>query len=151
MVKCAKALIYTSGDKDSYGKDAEAAMALSTGKPVIFYCPDDIRYNVSKNIHPLSKLIDFNSGVANGAMVAKNIQEVNTLIKRIFSNDMYYMFTKKPVEVFDSEGNKITKSYFKLKDTLTTSTVRVQTSDLFMNNGFWNYYSRYIKDKSNKK
>ena len=26
MVKCAKVLIYTEGEKESYGKDAEAAM-----------------------------------------------------------------------------------------------------------------------------
>jgi hypothetical protein len=38
MVKCAKALVYCAGEKESYGKDAEAAMALSLGKPVIFYC-----------------------------------------------------------------------------------------------------------------
>lgn len=151
MVKCAKALIYTSGDKDSYGKDAEAAMALSSGKPVIFLCPDKKRYNISKNIHPLSKLIDFNSGVANGAMVTQNIQEVNTLLKRIFNNDMYYMLTKKSVTVFNAEGDEVTKSYFKLKDTLTASTVRVQTSDLFLTKGFWNYYTRYVKHRNNKK
>ena len=33
MVKCAKVLVYCAGDKESYGKDAEAAMALSLGKP----------------------------------------------------------------------------------------------------------------------
>ena len=32
MVKCAKVLIYNAGDKESYGKDAEAAMALSLGE-----------------------------------------------------------------------------------------------------------------------
>ena len=38
MVKCARMLVYCAGEKESYGKDAEAAMALSLGKPVIFYC-----------------------------------------------------------------------------------------------------------------
>ena len=37
MVKCAKLLVYVAGERDSYGKDAEAAMALSQGKPVIFF------------------------------------------------------------------------------------------------------------------
>ena len=37
MVKCAKVLVYCAGDRESYGKDAEAAMALSLGKPAIFY------------------------------------------------------------------------------------------------------------------
>ena len=40
MVKCAKVLVYSAGSKESWGKDAEAAMALSLGKPVIFYCDD---------------------------------------------------------------------------------------------------------------
>src|SRR5205823_5246585 len=40
MVKCAKVLVYSAGAKESWGKDAEAAMALSLGKPVIFYCDD---------------------------------------------------------------------------------------------------------------
>ena len=40
MVKSAKVLIYCAGERDSFGKDAEAAMALSLGKPVIFYCDE---------------------------------------------------------------------------------------------------------------
>jgi hypothetical protein len=36
MVKCAKALVYHAGTSDSFGKAAEAAMALSLGRPVIF-------------------------------------------------------------------------------------------------------------------
>ena len=43
MVKCAKALVYCAGQRESYGKDAEAAMALSLGKPVIFYCNEEQR------------------------------------------------------------------------------------------------------------
>lgn len=146
MVKCAKVLVYTSGDKDSYGKDAEAAMALSSGKPVIFYCPDDIRYKISKDVHPLTKLIDFKTGVANGAMIAKNLQEVKTLIKRLFANQMRYMLTKEPIFV-EMDHGKLEKAYFKLKDTQTASTIRVQTSDLFLSKSFWNYYTRHVKEK----
>lgn len=40
MVKAARMLIYSSGDKDSFGKDVEAAMALCLGKPTIFYCKE---------------------------------------------------------------------------------------------------------------
>ena len=149
MVQCAKVLIYTSGDKDSYGKDAEAAMALSSGKPVIFFCPDEIRYNVSKNIHPLTKLIDFNTGVANGAMIAQNLSEVKECLKRIFQNNMQYMLTCEKVIIENpSTEEKITKSYFKLKDIQTSSTVRVQTSDLFLSRSFWNYFSRNFNNKN---
>jgi hypothetical protein len=148
MVQCAKVLIYTSGDKDSYGKDAEAAMALSSGKLVIFYCPDEIRHNVAKNIHPLTKLIDFESGVANGAMVAKNINEVVELLRRIFENKMQYMLTSEKIYVDGKiNGEKIEKTHFKLRDTLTATTVRYQTSDLFLYNSFWNYYDRHLNYK----
>jgi hypothetical protein len=42
---------------------------LSLGKPVIFYCDHQQRYRFYRDVHPLSRLIDFNTGVAVGAMV----------------------------------------------------------------------------------
>ena len=67
MVKCAKVLIYNAGDRDSYGKDAEAAMALSQGKPVVFLCDEEDRRLFFSDVHPLSRLIDFQTGVVVGA------------------------------------------------------------------------------------
>ena len=55
MVKCAKVLVYCAGQSDSYGKDAEAAMALSLGKPVIFYCDEERRRRFYRDVHPLSR------------------------------------------------------------------------------------------------
>ena len=43
MVKACKVLVYMAGAKESYGKDSEAAMALSLGKPVIFVCDSETR------------------------------------------------------------------------------------------------------------
>ena len=74
MVKCAKVLVYCAGDKDSYGKDAEAAMALSLGKPVIFYCDQEQKRRFFRDIHPLSRLIEFKTGVAVGA-IATDFEE----------------------------------------------------------------------------
>ena len=90
MVKCAKVLIYTAGDKDSYGKDAEAAMALSMGKPVIFLCDEEDRKQFFREVHPLSRLIDFKSGVTVGVMATSSLDEVAILLSRIFENDMAY-------------------------------------------------------------
>jgi hypothetical protein len=81
MVKSAKVLVFCAGDRDSYGKDAEAAMALSLGKPVIFYCNHEQRYRFYRDIHPLSRLIDFNTGVAVGSMVTDKLDEVSELRK----------------------------------------------------------------------
>ena len=69
MVKSAKVLLYSAGAKESFGKDAEAAMALSLGKPVIFLCDEDQRKRFYRDVHPLSRLINFKTGVAGGAMV----------------------------------------------------------------------------------
>src|SRR5205814_7590970 len=90
MVKCAKVVIYTEGEKESYGKDAEAAMALSLGKPVIFYCDKGVKTGFYRDVHPLSRLIDFRSGVAVGAIVTDEVDDVAELLRRIFDNEMQY-------------------------------------------------------------
>src|SRR3984957_15384978 len=91
MVKCAKVLVYCAGVKESHGKDAEAAMALSLGKPVIFYCDEDAKRRFFRDVHPLSRLINFETGVTVGAMVADKITTVFDLLNRTFENSMEYV------------------------------------------------------------
>ena len=130
MVKASKVLVYTSGVKESYGKDAEAAMALSSGKPVIFYSTDTNKANFYKHIHPLTKLIDFSTGIANGAIVTFDLQQVIEIIRRLFENDMVY------------EIDQPKKGYFRLKEKLTSSIIRLQTNDKLLYKSFWNYFER---------
>ena len=129
MVKCAKALVYCAGEKESYGKDAEAAMALSLGKPVIFYCnPKAPRANFYKSVHPLSRLIDFSTGVAVGVFVTEKIEDVSELLFRIFENKMEYGIEQpKP-------------GYYRLQEKLTGSTIRIQTNYELLSKSFWTYY-----------
>lgn len=131
MVKCAKVLIYSAGFKESYGKDAEAAMALSTGKPVIFFCPDSNKANFYKKVHPLTKLVDFSTGVANGAMVTFDISQVILLLDRIFRNSMEYYIEQ-------NDG------YFRLYEKHTGSVIRIQTNDVLLSKSFWNFHQRFI-------
>jgi hypothetical protein len=128
MVKCAKVLVFCAGDRDSYGKDAEAAMALSLGKPVIFYCNHEQRHRIYRDIHPLSRLIDFNTGVAVGAMVTESLGDVSELLYRIFENKLEY------------ELEQPRDDYLRLKEKLTGSVVRLQTSDRMLTETFWNHY-----------
>jgi hypothetical protein len=129
MVKCSKVLIYSAGEKESYGKDAEAAMALSLGKPVIFLCDEEQRKNFYKEVHPLSRLINFQSGVAVGCLITDSISEVSELLFRVFENKMEYIIEQpKP-------------GYFRLKDKLTGSVVRLQTNYSLLREAFWNYYN----------
>lgn len=130
MVKCAKVLVYCAGEKDSYGKDAEAAMALSLGKPVIFLCNESVRRDFYKDVHPLSRLINFATGVAVGAIVATSTKDVAELLDRIFENTMEYEL----VQPVGREG------YLQLRERLTGSVVRLQTNNLVLSEAFWNYY-----------
>jgi hypothetical protein len=130
MVKCAKALVYSAGKGDSYGKDAEAAMALSLGKPVIFFCDEEQRQRFYRDVHPLSRLIDFQTGVAVGVMVASSADEVAELLWRIFSNRMEYEIEQR------QDG------FLRLREKLTGSVVRLQTSNELLRETFWNYYHR---------
>jgi hypothetical protein len=130
MVKCAKVLVYCAGEKESYGKDAEAAMALSLGKPVIFYCDQQQRRRFYQEVHPLSRLIEFETGIAVGAIVTDNLQEVPELIWRIFENRM----------VYELERSKT--GFLRLKERLTGSVVRLQTDDQLLTETFWNHYHK---------
>lgn len=135
MVKSAKVLLYFSQYKESLGKVSEYAMALSLGKPVIVLCPDDKkgrkRYHLYRSIHPLMRLVEFETGVVNGAMVTYKEDDVITLLKRIFTNRMEYNLSCKPR----------TKDYYLLKERITETTVRVLTDDKLLIETFWNYWS----------
>ena len=128
MVKCAKVLVYCAGDKESYGKDAEAAMALSLGKPVIFLCDHEQRSRFYKEVHPLSRLIHFDTGVPIGAIVTDREEDVSIILERIFKNKMEYDL------LHDGDG------YLRLKERITGSIVRLQTNDRLLNETFWNHY-----------
>jgi len=130
MVKCAKVLVYCEGEKESYGKDAEAAMALSLGKPVIFFCDHGKKTNFYRDVHPLARLIDFRTGVAVGAIVSDDINEVSELIYRIFSNAMQYRLARHPTR----------PAFLKLIEDITGSVVRLQTDDELITKTFWNNY-----------
>lgn len=128
MVKCAKVLVYCAGERESYGKDAEAAMALSLGKPVIFYCNQERRRRFYRDVHPLSRLIEFETGVAVGAMVTDSLSDVSELLWRIFENRMEYRL----------EHSR--PGYLRLLENTTSSVVRLQSSDRMLTETFWNHY-----------
>lgn len=128
MVKCAKVLVYHAGQRESFGKDAEAAMALSLGKPVIFQCDEEQRQLFFREVHPLSRLIQFSSGVAVGALVTQSPQQVSEILSRIFRNDMEYALQQKR------------PGYLCLVEKLTECVVRLQTNDSLLRETFWNHY-----------
>jgi hypothetical protein len=131
MVKSAKAVLYFAGERDSFGKDAEIAMAMSLGKPVIILCPDTPnghqREKFFRDIHPLSRLVEFDTGVPIGAMVTCDLRVAAELLSRLFSNRMEYELDQK-------------NGYFRLKERLTGSVVRLQTNWRLLQEAYFNYY-----------
>ena len=134
MVKCAKVLVYCAGEQESYGKDAEAAMALSLGKPVIFHCDAEKKARFYREVHPLSRLIEFRTGVAVGAMVTDDKEVVKELLCRILENKMQYRV----------EAHPSRKGYLLLKEKLTSSVVRLQTNEPLLTETFWNHYHNEV-------
>jgi hypothetical protein len=132
MVNRARCIVYFAQEKESWGKDCEAAMGLTFGKPVIIYCPptDDGRRRLKlfRDIHPLSRLIDVRTGVAVGAMITDTLDVVIDLLSRLFNNQMQYSLSH------DGDG------YYRLLERLTSSVVRLCTSDTMLRETFWNYY-----------
>jgi hypothetical protein len=132
MVNCAPVLLYFAGEKESFGKDSEAAMALSQGKAVIIVCPDTEagveRMRFFRDVHPLSRMIQMTTGVAVGAMITTSIDQVVTLIQRVFTNDMEYDI--------DHDG----RGHFRLRERISQSVVRLQTGSRLLRETFWNYY-----------
>lgn len=130
MVDAAKALVYFAGDRETLGKDFEAAMALSRGKPVIFFCDDAEKERMYRDVHPLTRLIEFDTGVAIGAVVATSVDTVRELLNRLFRNKMVYRLVKTDTGALH------------LNEDLTGCLVRLQTHDRLLQETFWNYYHR---------
>jgi hypothetical protein len=132
MVKTAKVVLYFAQHKESLGKVSEYAMALSLGKPVIILCPEDARglelYAFYRDSHPLTRLVEFKSGIVNGAMVTHKVDDVINLLDRIFTNAMEYDLSRK-------DG---TDAYYLLRERLTGTTVRVVTDNKLLTEAFWN-------------
>jgi hypothetical protein len=130
MVDAAKILVYYAGDRESLGKDFEAAMALSRGKPVVFFCDDEQKERMYRYVHPLTRLVEFDTGVAIGAMVTTTTEAATLLLSRILGNRMEY------------EIHKTDVGSLHLRERLTDSLVRLQTHDRLLQETFWNYYHR---------
>jgi hypothetical protein len=130
MVKSARMLIYQAGDRDSFGKDVEAAMALCLGKPTIFYCSSETKERFFRDVHPLSRLVNFDNGVAGGLIACKDVNEVIEIIHRLITNTMKYQITRRLPN----------SNYYLLEERITGSTIRVQTDNELLSSVFWNSY-----------
>jgi hypothetical protein len=132
MVKTAKVILYFAQHKESLGKVSEYAMGLTLGKPVIILCPPDGKgaelYELYRTAHPLTRLVEFKTGLVNGALVTRKPSDVVTLLDRLFTNMME----------FDLEIKPGSNGYYLLNERLTGTAYRVITDDRLLTETFWN-------------
>lgn len=139
MLRKASAMLFIAGIKDSFGKDSELATMLAQGKPVIVYVPSvpeadkrhkdfEDHYEMFQKKHPLAMQCDLRTGVANGVMVARDIDTCGELLIRLFTNSVEF-------DIGDDDPN----NHF-LRERITGSRVRVITKNQLLTASFWNQY-----------
>jgi hypothetical protein len=89
----------------------------------------DARARTLRDSHPLALQVNLDTGVANGVLVARTIDECAELTARILTNSLELNV------VDDSRVNA-----WLLKERLTGSTFRVVTKNRKLTNCFWNFY-----------
>lgn len=91
----------------------------------------DKRAETLKESHPLGIQVNLETGVANGVLVARTIEECAELLRRILTWNLEFKICEKIVD-----GER----YLLLKETTTDSIFRVATGEKFLTNAFWNFY-----------
>jgi hypothetical protein len=93
----------------------------------------DKRAAILKDTHPLGIQVHLETGVANGVLVARSIEQCSDLIWRVMMNRLEFDLVTNNVA-----GNE----YLLLTERTTGSVFRVVTGDAFLTNAFWNFYLR---------
>lgn len=88
------------------------------------------REDTLRNVHPLAIQVNLDSGVANGVLVVRDIEDCANLLIRVLTNTM---------EFDEPEYNPETDCWL-LKESLTKSIFRVVTRNQKLTNCFWNFY-----------
>ena len=90
------------------------------------------RANALKKLHPLGIQVYLDSGVANGVLVVRNVEDCSNLLRAILTNSMDFYIDRKVEE----NGEE----YFYLKEKISDSIFRLITGDRILTNTFWNFY-----------
>ena len=85
--------------------------------------------------HPLAIQVNLATGVANGVLVVREIEDCAKLI---------YNIVRKTLE-FDIDSTT-KKGYIYLKEIISNCILRVQTADKMLTNTFWNFYLKDLEE-----
>lgn len=91
----------------------------------------DSRADLLRNAHPLGIQVNLTTGVANGVLVVRGVDQCAELIRRVVTNRLEFKLETKNIG-----GN----DYLLLRETISESIFRVVTGDAMLMNAFWNFY-----------
>jgi hypothetical protein len=89
----------------------------------------DKRAGTLKRSHPLAIQVNLDTGVANGVLVVRTIDECARLLRGLLTNSLEF-------ELEESQEDQM----WYLKETISGCVFRVVTKDRKLTNCFWNFY-----------
>lgn len=89
----------------------------------------DGRAQMLKESHPLGIQVNLDTGVANGVLVVRSVNDCAHLVKRIVTGTLEFDLTE------ENEGR-----FLALRENISGSIYRVMTRDMMLMNSFWNFY-----------
>ena len=121
--------------KDWVGKksdpDDDEMMAILREKVTTLY---NKRAETLKRIHPLGLQVNLSTGVANGVLVVRSIEDCAQLLQSILLNQMKFEIVETPKE------EESDKKMYCLRENISKCIYRVDSGDDFLINAFWNFY-----------
>lgn len=89
------------------------------------------RAKTLKESHPLGLQVNLATGVTNGVLVVRSVEECARLLRDIFLNTMKFDVVEKEIEG---------QAYLLLIERITGCIYRVMSGDALLTNSFWNFY-----------
>lgn len=91
----------------------------------------DRRARMLKEDHPLGIQVNLTTGVANGVLVVRTVEDCAELIRRVLMRQLEFDLETRTIEGRD---------YVLLRERVSASIFRVATGDAMLTNAFWNFY-----------
>jgi hypothetical protein len=91
----------------------------------------DRRAETLKEDHPLGVQVNLDTGVANGVLVVRAVEDCAELIYRIVTRTLEFRIERKLIDGVE---------YHFLREGVSDSIFRVMTGDAMLTNSFWNFY-----------
>ncbi|MGH7146418.1 MAG: hypothetical protein ACREIJ_00740 [Nitrospiraceae bacterium] len=93
----------------------------------------ETRATTIKDSHPLGLQVNLATGVSNGVLVVRSVNDCAKLLRKIMLNEMEFDLEKKV-----AKNNKIV--HWALREKISKCIFRVVTGDELLTNSFWNFY-----------